>query len=377
MTRLFTPLCELLGIELPLIQAPMAGGVSTPALVAAVSQAGALGSFGFAYTEPEAMRAQAELVTARTQRPYAINLFAAPPLTEIDEATRVAALEAVAAYYDELGLSPPQPPAPPYQPDLAAQLDALEAIRPAVCTLNLGSIGAGRIGALQARGIRVGGSATCVAEAKDLESLGADFIIAQGAEAGGHRGTYLRDPAELMTGTLALTRLLVKAVRVPVVAAGGIMDGAGIAAALALGAQGAQLGTAFLTCAESGASSVHKNAVLAARDDETLLTAKLSGRLARTLTNRYVREMNQRDAPCLPFPAQNMLTGPLRAAAARRGIADFATLWAGQAAPLARELPAAELVHVLCAETLEAIERLAGLSRTAPASAGTPRESAS
>jgi nitronate monooxygenase len=214
---------------------------------------------------------------------------------------------------------------------------------------------------MQARGIRVGGSATCVAEAKDLESLGVDFIVAQGADAGGHRGTYLRDPAELMTGTFALTRLVAGAVRLPVVAAGGIMDGAGIAAALALGAQGVQLGTAFLTCAESGASAIHKEAILRTRDDDTLVTTKLSGKPARGLANRYAREMNRRDAPCLPFPAQNALTAPLREASAKRGSPDFAALWAGQAAPLARRLTAAELIAALHTEAVEAIERLARL----------------
>jgi nitronate monooxygenase len=215
---------------------------------------------------------------------------------------------------------------------------------------------------MRARGISVGGSATCVAEAKRLEALGVDFIVAQGAEAGGHRGTYLRDPYEAMTGTLALTRLLVRNVRLPVVAAGGIMDGAGIAAVLALGAQAAQLGTAFLPCTESGASAVHKAAVLAAKEDDTLVTEKFSGKPARGIANRYMRETAARDTPHLAFPAQNVLTGPLRSAAAKAGNADFPSLWAGQAAALSRSLGAADLVAALRGETLDALRRLSRLA---------------
>ena len=150
---------------------------------------------------------------------------------------------------------------------------------------------------------RPAGSATCVAEAQHLEALGVDFIIAQGTEAGGHRGSYQRDPYEAMTGTLALTRLIVRAVKIPVVAAGGIMDGAGIAAVLALGAQGAQLGTAFIPCSESGAPAIHKQSVLAAREDTTLITEKFSGKPARGLANRlYARDERTADAPQLAFP---------------------------------------------------------------------------
>ena len=354
-----TPLCELLGIELPIIQAPMAGGVTTPDLVASVCETGALGSLGFAYTQPEAMQRDAELVRARTRLPFNLNLFASKSVGAIPDAEQRAALDAVAPYYAELGLPRPQPVRAPFAPDVNAQLAAIETIKPAVFTFHLGDFEGKRIAGLRAQGIRVGASATCVAEAKHLEALGVDFIIAQGTEAGGHRGTYLRDPYEAMTGTLALVRLIVRAVRLPVVAAGGIMDGAGIAAVLALGAEAAQLGTAFVTCHESGAPRVHKAAILGAKDDDTLITEKFSGKPARGIANRYMREM--RDAPTLAFPAQNTLTGPLRAAAAKAGSADFPSLWSGQAAALARELPAAALVTALRDETLQALDRLARL----------------
>jgi nitronate monooxygenase len=360
--QLRTPICERLGIRVPIIQAPMAGGPSTPELVAAVGAAGALGSFGFAYTSPDAMKRDVAAMQVKTNAPFNLNLFGSPQPGAIDPARQRGALDAVAAYYAELGLPPPEPVRPPYAPDLEAQIAAAEEIKPPVLTLHLGKLPAGQIRRFQSLGTRVGGTATCIAEAEQLEALGADFIIAQGAEAGGHRGTYLRDPYEAMTGTIALVRMVVRRVSVPVVAAGGIMDGAGIAAALALGAQAVQLGTAFVPCPESGAPPVHKARVLAAQEDETLVTEKFSGKPSRGLANRFIREMAERAAPQLPFPAQNTLTGRLRTAAAQAGHADFVALWAGQAAALARALPAAELVATLEAEALEALEALGRLA---------------
>ncbi len=361
MNRIRTGFSARLDLRLPLVQAPMAGGPSSPELVAAASAAGALGSFGCAYLQPEEMKKQAAWVRARTARPFGINLFVAAQPGVIPEAAQRAAIDAVAGCYAQLGLPAPAPVAPPYAPDLEAQLDAVLEIRPAVFTVHLGELAAERVRACKAAGILLGGSATGVAEAQRLEAAGMDFVIAQGGEAGGHRGTWTRDPAEAMTGTLALTRLLVRAVKIPVLAAGGIMDGAGIAAALALGAQAAQLGTAFITCAESGAAALHKQALLAAREDTTMITQKFSGKPARGLANRYMREMA--DAPQLAFPAQNTLTGRLRSASAQAGNPDYVAMWAGQAAPLARALPAAELVAQLETELHAALASIAALSR--------------
>jgi nitronate monooxygenase len=363
MTRLTTPLCGILGTRLPIIQAPMAGGVTTPALVAAASKAGALGSFGFAYTQPEAMQRDVEAVRALTDAPINLNFFVNEQPAPIAADAQSDAIGAVAGYYKAMGLPAPAPVRGPYAPDLNAQLSMAEDIKPCVLTFHLGDLPAARLQRLHALGIKTGGSATCVAEALHLEALGVSFIIAQGAEAGGHRGSYQRDPYDAMTGTLALTRLIVRAVNIPVVAAGGIMDGAGIAAVLALGAQGAQIGTAFIPCAESGAPAVHKQSLLAAHEDTTQITEKFSGKPARGLANRYLREMNAADAPQLAFPAQNTLTGVLRAASAKAGNPDFVSMWAGQAAPLARELSAAQLVATLEQETLEALDRLAALRR--------------
>ncbi|MSP97170.1 MAG: nitronate monooxygenase [Betaproteobacteria bacterium] len=335
----------------------MAGGPSSPELVAAASAAGALGSFGFAYTQPEEMHLQAAKVRARTDRLFGINLFLAPQPGEIAADAQRAALEAVAGYFAELGLPAPEPARSPYAPDLEAQLAAVETIRPRVFTSHLGALPAARVKTLQSLGICVGGSATCVAEARNLETLGFDFVIAQGGEAGGHRGSYLCDPYQGLTGTLALVRLIVNAVRVPVVAAGGIMDGAGIAAVLALGAQAAQLGTAFIPCPESGAPQIHKDTLLGLREDASAVTEKFSGKPARGIVNRFMREMSYNDAAQLAFPAQNSVTGKLRAASAKAGKPDFVAMWAGQAAPLARALAAAELIARLESETVAAIHR--------------------
>jgi nitronate monooxygenase len=339
----------------------MAGGPSTPELAASVSQAGALGSLGCAYIQPEAMQRDAEAVRARTDMPFNVNLFVSRQPAAVDTAAQRGALDAVAGYYKKLGLPPPEPVRPPYAPDLDAQLRAVEEIRPAVFTFHLADLPQERVRRLQSQGVKIGGSATCIAEARHLETLGVDFIVAQGAEAGGHRGSYLRDPYDAMTGTLALTRMIVRNVKTPVVAAGGIMDGAGVAAVLALGAQAAQLGTAFIPCPESGAPRVHKEHILQAREDATLVTEKFSGKPARGIANRFMREMRERAAPQLVFPAQSVLIGKLRAAAAKAGNPDFVAMWAGQATPLSRALPAAELVAALEAETLECLDRLAAL----------------
>jgi nitronate monooxygenase len=361
-TRLTTPLSERLQLEIPIFQAPMAS-VATPALAGAVSKAGGLGALGFAYTQPDAMRKEVAALRAITDRTFQLNFFAAPQPASVPADAQRRALDALAGYYRELGLPSPEPAVAPYAPDLEAQLDTALELRPAAVTCHLNELPAARIRAFQAKGILVGGSATCVAEAKRLQELGMDFVVAQGGEAGGHRGTWTRDPKAALTGTLALVRLLVRAVEVPVVAAGGIMDGAGVAAVLSLGAQAAQLGTAFIPCPEGAASEPYREALLAAVEDDTDLTDKVTGKPARGLRNRYMREAAEKDLPRLPFPAQGHLTGKLRTAAAQTGKLDFMALWAGQGAALSRRMPAAELVRVLEREALETIDRVAKLRR--------------
>lgn len=340
-----TALTERLGIRHPLVLAPMAGGPSTPALAAAVCEAGGLGSYGAAYLSIEKLRSEIREIRARTSRPFAVNLFADDGVTA-DAATVRAAQEALAAYRAELGLSVPAPVTP--GPALAQVFPILVEEKVPVFSFTFGIPPAAVIAECRGAGIVTMGTATCVAEARALEAAGVDLICAQGAEAGGHRGVFDRDADPPLVGTLALVPQVVDAVRVPVIAAGGIMDGRGIAAALALGAGGVSMGTAFLLCPEAGTSAPYRAALRAARDDATVITRAFSGRAARGLSNRFTREM--RGAPLAPYPIQNSLTRQIRAAAAKAGNADFLSLWAGQGAALAREIPAAELVALLMRE---------------------------
>jgi nitronate monooxygenase len=357
MTTLRTPLCDLLGTEHPIVQAPMASA-TTVDLVSEVCEAGALGGFGHAYTEPDAMRENARDVRARTGRPFGINLFAAPTPGEPPAAEQREAIQAIRGHFETLRLPVPDRVAPPYAPDRARQIDAVLDIRPRVLTGHLGDVSAETLSRLRNAGVRVGGSATSVREARHLEAAGVDFIIAQGAEAGGHRGTFLHVPEHVMTGTLALVRQLVKAVRLPVIAAGGIMDGAGIAAVLALGAQAAQIGTAFLFCPESGVSEAHRKAIESMDGDETAITRAFSGKPARGVRNLFIETAEREHAPYLPFPVQQKLTAPLRAASARNNSPDQVAAWSGQAGSLGRRLPARDLVRALVDEACETVERL-------------------
>jgi len=329
-----------LGLDHPVIQAPMAGGGDTPALVAAVSGAGGLGSIGAAYLSPEAIEKTAAEARALTDRPFAINLFARLPVPERPDPG--AALDRVRPYYAELGLEPPAAPEPPVD-DFAGKLAACLASDAAVFSFTFGVLPADALAAIKARGMILLGTATTPEEAAVLEASGVDAIIAQGSEAGGHRGSFAGDHDTdfdrgligASIGTMALVPQIVDAVALPVIASGGIMDGRGIAAALALGASAVQLGTAFLTCAEAGVPEAYKDAILAARPSDTRVTRAFSGRPARGIVNRFMTEVEDRvedqarDAAVLPFPYQNALTRPLRTAAGKAGRAEFLSLWAG------------------------------------------------
>jgi len=368
-------LMERLGLAHPVIQAPMAGGGDTPALVAAVSNAGGLGSMGAAYLAPDAIAAAAAAVRAATDRPFGINLFAPLPLP--DPPDPAAALDRVAPFYAELGLEPPAAPGPPadaFADQLAAGLES----GAAVFSFTFGVPPSEAVAAIKARGMLLLGTATRVEEALALEAAGVDAIVAQGSEAGGHRGSFSvgsaagaqDDPggpfARGLIGTMALVPQLVDATSLPVVASGGIMDGRGIAAALALGAGAVQMGTAFLTTAEAGIPEAYKAAILAAGAADTRITRAFSGRPARGIANRFMAEVEAGvegptgGAAVLPFPYQNALTRSLRSAAAKAGRAEFLSLWAGQGLGMARRQGAAELVERLAAETAEAIAGLAG-----------------
>lgn len=353
-----TWLTERLGLRYPIVQAPMAGGTNTPELVAAVGNAGALGSFGFAYADPAAMEQQMAEARAATRAPIHINLFVeSVPAPPSDEAMH-AALHALDPMYAALGAKTPERIDPPYAPDLDAQASAAIALRPGVLSMQFHQLSARTIADARAQGILVAAAATSLAEARHIESLGVDFIIAQGAEAGGHRATFMGEAEDSMIGTLALVRTLVRHCSVPIVAAGGIMDGAALAAVLALGACGAQMGTAFVPVNESGASEAHKRALFEHADGVTTVTRAFSGRPARGIRNAFIRRAETENMPILPFPVQNKATGPLRAAAAKQDNPDYVSLWAGQAFTLARRTAAADLVRAIVEECDDASQTL-------------------
>jgi len=354
-----TVLTEMLGLAHPIIQAPMAGGGDTPALVASVSEAGGLGSIGAAYLTPQQIAAACATVRGKTKRPFGINLFAPqPPLPARVETS--AALARIAPFFAELGLPAPAVPARPV-PVFDAQLAAAIEGGASLVSFTLGMLPPAAFAAVKAKGLVLAGTATTVDEAIELERAGVDVVVAQGSEAGGHRGTFDASKADSsLIGTLALVPQVVDAVGVPVVASGGIMDGRGIAAGLALGASAAQLGTAFLTCDEAGVPGAYKQAIMDAHEDQTRVTTAFSGRAARGIINRFMREIDA-TGEVLPFPLQNALTRPLRTAAAEKERTEFLSLWAGQGIRMARRQPAADLVAALVKETEAAIDRLSSV----------------
>ncbi len=353
-----------LGIEHPIVQAPLGGGFTPPALVAAACEAGALGSIAGAYLSPEGIAAEVAELRRRTDRPFAVNLFSSAGLPDLaGGATGEAVplepmLRLLGRWHERLGLAPPAPLAPPVD-RFPAQLEAVLEARPAVFSFTLGLPEAEALAEVKRRGIVVIGTATTVEEGRALEAAGVDAIVAQGSEAGGHRGSFLSAPeAPPLIGTLALVPQLVDAVALPVIASGGIMDGRGVAAALALGAAAVQVGTAFLTVDESGASPVYRAALLAAAPEATTVTRAFSGRPARGLRNRFIAEVEEGGIPVPPFPLQNALTRPLRNAATAAGAAEAMSLWAGQAAALARRESTDALVRRLVQETAQVIRSL-------------------
>jgi nitronate monooxygenase len=347
-------LVDLLQIEVPIIQAPMAGS-ATPALAAAVSNAGGLGSLGCGTMSRDVLAARAAELRGATNRPFNLNFFAhaAPrPDPETDARTRAR----VAPFYEELGLgAPPAAAEAPFAAFGDEILALLLDIRPAVVSFHFGLPGTDAVAALKEAGCRVLSSATTVAEARALEAAGADAVIAQGWEAGGHRGTFEVSVEDVGVGTLALVPQVVDAVEVPVIAAGGIADGRGIAAAFALGASGVQMGTAFLSCPEAEVGEAHRAALTHARDDDTRLTRAFSGRPARARNTRYMGAMAEEKGPLPDFPAMYAFSGPLEKAGPAAGTQDFQFLLYGQAAALNRALPAADLVRTLVEEAREVL----------------------
>jgi len=357
--RTASALMARLGLAAPIIQAPMAG-TSTPALAAAVSNAGGLGSLGLGATNADGARQAIAQTRALTSRPFGVNLFCHVPDAP-DAASQARWLEYLAPAFAEFGAQPPAALREIYTSFVAddAMLEVLLAERPAVVSFHFGLPDPARIAALRDAGIYLMASATSPEEAHRIADAGLDAIVAQGVEAGGHRGIFHPDGHDDQLGTLALTRLLAARMDLPIVAAGGIMDGAGIAAVLALGAQAAQMGTAFVSCPESAADSAYRQALLAGAISTTS-TRAISGRPARGIANRLTALGAAADCPPTPgYPHTYDAGKALHAAAKAHGSADFAAQWAGQAASLSRGLPAAELMRQLRAELAESVARLA------------------
>ena len=342
---------NLLGIEHPIVQAPMAG-VSTPEMAAAVSNAGALGSLSVGAATPADAGAMVAAFRARSRRPLNVNVFCHEPARA--NAEREAAwLERLRPEFDRFGATPPGALSEIYRSfcDDDGMLAALVALRPEVVSFHFGCPPAEHVRALRDAGVVLLGSATNLDEARQLVRGGVHAVVAQGHEAGGHRGVFDPSAPDDRLGTLPLTRLLVQSLQVPVIAAGGIMDGAGIAAALRLGAVAAQLGTAFVTCPESLADRGYRAAIASDAAHHTVMTSVISGRPARCLANRFTAwgsGVAPEDVP--DYPIAYDLGKALNGAARRAGEFGFGAHWAGQGAPLCRRLPAADLVMELIAE---------------------------
>ena len=340
-----TDLVRRIGIAHPIIQAPMVGPKAP--LAAAVSAAGGLGSLGCAALTPDQIRAEVAAIRAVTDGPFNLNFFC-HALPALDPAREAAWRSALAPYYAEFGLDPAAPVAMANRaPFDAAMAEVVEELRPAVVSFHFGLPAEPLLRRVREAGCLILSSATTVREARWLAERGVDAVIAQGAEAGGHRGLFLTDAAASQVGTIALVPQIADAVNVPVIAAGGISDPRGVAAAFALGASAVQVGTAYLRCPEAGLSAPYRTALSTARDEDTALTNVFTGRPARGLLTRAVRELGPISAVAPAFPGAAVALQPLRTAAEAQGSGDFSPLWSGQAVGLSRERPAAELTRLL------------------------------
>jgi nitronate monooxygenase len=357
-----TQFSELLGIDWPIVQGPFGGGTSTVALAAAVSNGGGLGSFGAVDFLPEDITRIVRELGQATRWPFAINLWV--PMSRPGEVvpcshelSRVQA--SLRPYYAALGTEPPALTST--RPAFERQIEALLEARPPVFSFVMGVPDVAILREARRRGIHTLGTATTVEEAQLLEEAGTDVVIASGSDAGGHRGSFLRPVEESLVGTFSLVPQVVRAVQIPVVAAGGIADGAGVAAALALGAQGVQIGTAFLACSESPIAPAYRERLGRPDARRTRLTRAFSGRPARGIENELMRALERAGEP-LPYPWQNSLTAPLRRAASAANQSEWLSLWAGQNAASARGGSAMELLGTLVEET----DRVLGAPRLAP-----------
>ncbi|MFC3675090.1 NAD(P)H-dependent flavin oxidoreductase [Ferrovibrio xuzhouensis] len=346
-------LCRRLGIAHPVLLAPMAGEASKPALATAVSNAGGLGTLGCGYMTPQVVRDTIRAIRAASDKPFGINLFL--PLNWTADPAKMAAYRGMlAAAHADLGIAEPDIPNK-FEESFIEQFAVVLDEVPPVFSCTFGIPKPDEIAALKARNILVVGTATTVAEAKALEAAGVDAIAAQGAEAGGHRGSFLAPVEQSMIGTMALVPQIVSATGLPVIAAGGITDGRGVAAALCLGAQAAAVGTGFLLADEAGLNQAYRTALQGEGVHDTTLTRAFSGRSARGIRNAFLEKLAGSGDDIPDYPVANAMSRGMRAAAAKAGRAEYLSLWAGQAAGLARAAPAAEILQRIMAEARAAL----------------------
>jgi nitronate monooxygenase len=340
---------QLLGAELPIIQAPMAG-VQGSALAVAVSNAGGLGSLPCAMLTPDTMRSELAAIREGTGKPFNVNFFChAQPAPDVNR--EVTWRGALSPYYRELGIDPDAIPARAARVSLDSETaEVLAPFKPAVVSFHFGLPSAELVAQVKTWGSTILSSATTVAEARWLEERGVDAVIAQGLEAGGHRAMFLSNDLTTQMGTLALVRQIVQAVRLPVIAAGGIADAAGVAAAITLGAIGVQVGTAYLLCPEATTSAVHRATLKSEAGRHTAITNVFTGRPARGIVNRFIREVGPISAMAPAFPLAAAAVAPLRVRAESQGSGDFSPMWAGQNTSGCKEVPASELTRALVAK---------------------------
>ncbi|MFI5323680.1 MAG: NAD(P)H-dependent flavin oxidoreductase [Thermodesulfobacteriota bacterium] len=347
--------CELIGIDHPIIQAPMAGGPTTPELVAAVSNTGGLGSFPGGYLSPGEIDSEISKIRSLTDKPFAVNLFAPEKIRRRTTSAKV--MKKLGEIAEEVGaqLSGVEEfPEYTFEDGLGAVLDN----NVPVLSFTFGIPRRKSIKELLRKKIAVIGTATCVEEGLALEEAGCTAIVAQGSEAGAHRGTFASTGGLPMIGGISLVPRMADKVGVPVICSGGIMDGRGIIAALALGASGVQMGTAFLSCTEAAVPASWLEAILNSSDTSTVLTRVYTGKYARGIRNRFFDEMMKLEDKVPAYPIQNYLTRPIRSAARAKGDPDFMSLWAGQGSPMSRRCTAGELMKMLVAESREVLERI-------------------
>ncbi|SDW07549.1 nitronate monooxygenase family protein [Paenibacillus sp. CF384] len=338
-----TELTRMLGIQYPLFLAPMAGGPATPELAAAVSNAGGLGNLGGAYLTPDQLRSTIRRTRELTDRPFGVNLFV-PELPEEQEGEVGQMTTELNKYRAQLGIEL-NPSIPKSSESFQEQVQVLLEEEVSIFSFTFGIPPHDMLQAMKQRGIVIIGTATTVEEAIRLEAAGVDAIAAQGSEAGGHRGTFLKSDSDALVGTMALIPQIVDHVSIPVIASGGIMDGRGLAASLVLGATAVQMGTAFLACPESGAHEVYKHKILTSHEDSTAITRVYSGKPARGIQTTFMNDMDQYSGIIPAFPIQNVMTRDIRQAAARANNPEYMSLWAGQGLRLASNHSAAEIVE--------------------------------